>query len=168
MATQSPNLDLASTYEVYTSEVQKALEKVVCLRCGRPLTNEKSRQARLGPKCARRLVYETRTKSYSVKTLQYSKIIQESSTQRDAIPTQAISLYYSVNSSHKPYCKIGTVSLPAADSWTTDRYNCRKKVYSLPLFEGVIYELSICLPQSKVFLLQVQSQQLKDISNSIK
>ena len=65
MATHSPNLDFASVYEIYTDKTQKALEKVVCLRCGRPLTNEKSRLARLGPKCARKLAYETRSRSYS-------------------------------------------------------------------------------------------------------
>ena len=167
MSYKSLNTEFESAYELYSGKLQKPLEIVVCLRCGRPLTNEKSRLARLGPKCARRLAYETRTKSYSAKTLKCSKIIQESSIQRDAIPTQAISLYYSANSSHKPYCKIGTVSLPATDSWATDKYNCRKKVYFLLLFEEVIYEIYVSLPRVKVVLLQVQDQQLRDISTII-
>ena len=168
MAAQSVTLDFGSMYESSSGNSLKPLEKVMCLRCGRPLTNEKSRLARLGPKCARKLAYETRTKSYSAKTLQCSKIMQESSTQKDVISTQAISLYYSAHSSHKPYCKIGTISLPVTDNCTTDGYNYRKKTYSLPLLEGVIYELSVCLPQVRRFLLQVQDQQLWDINYSLK
>ena len=39
-----------------------------------------------------------------------------------------------------------------------------KKTYFLPLIDDVIYEIRICLPQIRVFLLQVQNQQLKDIT----
>ena len=166
MLSQSLNTDFESIYDVYTNKIQKPIEKVVCLRCGRPLTNEKSRQARLGPKCARKLAYETRTRSFSAKTLQHYNKIQRTS-HGDNIPTKNISLYYTSHSSHKPYCKIGAVSLPITDNCIADTSGYQKKTYSLPLFEGVIYEIGICLPQVRVYLLQVQEQQLRDIINSM-
>ena len=110
MLSQSLNSEFDSAYEVYTDKLPKSLEKVVCLRCGRPLTNEKSRLARLGPKCARKVAYEARTHSFSAKTLQYY-ISPVKTSHRDKIPTQDISLYYKYSSSDKPYCKIGTISL---------------------------------------------------------
>ena len=163
MLSQSLNPEFDSAYEVYTDKLPKSLEKVVCLRCSRPLTNEKSRQARLGSKCARKLAYETRTRSFSAKTLQHYHSLGRTS-HGDTISTQDISLYYSVTSSTKPYCKIGTVSLPATDSYTTDGHNYRKKTYSLPLLNDVIYEIYVSLPHVRVFLLQVQNQHLKDIT----
>ena len=135
----------------------------MCLRCGRPLTNEKSRLARLGPKCARKVAYEARTHSFSSKTLQhYTSLVRTS--HRDKILTQDISLYYKYSSSDKPYCKIGTVSLLATDNCASNGHNYRKKTYFLPLIDDVIYEIRICLPQIRVFLLQGQNQQLKDIT----
>ena len=163
MAAQSVNVDFGSIYDSCTADSLKPLEKVVCLRCGRPLTNEKSRQARLGPKCARKLAYETRTRSFSAKTLQHYYLLERTS-HRDFIPTQDIALYYHSSSTDKPYCKIGTIPLLATDNYTLDGHSCRKKTYSLPLLNGVIYEIRICLPQVRVFLLQVQDQQLKDIT----
>ena len=166
MSFQSLNTEFDSAYELYTDKLHKPLEVVVCLRCGRPLTNEKSRQAQLGPKCARKLAYETRTRSFSPKTLQhYQSILNTSHT--SSIPTQAISLHYIPHSSHKPYCKIGAVSLVATNTCTTNNYQCQKKVFSLPLFEGTTYEICVCLPQVRVFLLQVQNHHLIDISKLI-
>lgn len=47
MATQSVNLKFGSAYEFDTDKSYKPLEVVVCLRCGRPLTDEKSRLAHM-------------------------------------------------------------------------------------------------------------------------
>ena len=162
MAIESLTVDYKPIYETNIGKTVKTLEVVVCLRCGRPLTNEKSRLAHLGPKCARKLAYETRTRSFSAKTLQCHKTVLKSSTQEATIPTQNISLYYNPSSSNKPYCKLGTVLLPATNDCTTTDHDYRKKSYSLPLLEGVIYEMCVCLPQVRVFLLQVQEQQLRD------
>ena len=166
MATHSPNLDFASVYEIYTDKTQKALEKVVCLRCGRPLTNEKSRLARLGPKCARKLAYETRTRSYSAKTLQWYLTKVASLPQNISIPTKHISLYYLHGSSSKPFCKIGTLSLPAMKSnIDTHSYYC-KRSYALPLIEGITYQVFQPLPEPRTFWLHVQDQQLGERSFS--
>ena len=125
MSSQPLNTTFESACEVYTDKILKSLEKVVCLRCGRPLTNEKSRLARLGPKCARKVAYEARTHSFSSKTLQhYTSLVRTS--HRDKIPTQDISLYYKYSSSDKPYCKIGTVSLLATDNCASNGHNYRK------------------------------------------
>ena len=161
MSIESLVADYESIYETPINKTDKPLEVVVCLRCDRPLMNEKSRLARLSPRCARKLAYETRTHSFSPKTLQHHQSILNTS-HTVSVPTQAISLYYNPNLPKKPYCKIGTVLLPATDSCTTDSNNGRKTTHSLPLlFEGVIYEIGICLPQVRMFLLQVQDQQLR-------
>ena len=165
MSSQSLLTEFGSSYGISTNNVHESLEVVVCLRCGRSLTNEKSRLVRLGPKCARKLAYETRTRSFSVKTLKYHKGVLRSSTQVENIPIQDISFYYVSSSPKKPYCKIGAVILPITDICIDNSQNYRKITYSLPLFEGIIYEISVSLPQARIFWLQVQNQQLKDISN---
>ena len=167
MSSQSLLTEFGSSYGISTNNVHKSLEVVVCLRCGRPLKNEKSRLARLGPKCARKLAYETRTRSFSVKTLKYHKGVLRSLIQVESIPTQDISLYYGSSSPKKPYCKIGAVVLPITDIYIDNSQNYRKITYSLPLFEGIIYEILVPLPQTRIFWLQVQDQQLKDISDTL-
>ena len=87
------------------------------------------------------------------------------STQVESIPTQDISLYYSSGSSKKPYCKIGTVVVSAIESSTSDRYGYRKRLYHLPLFEGIVYEIFQQLPEQRVFWLQVHNNRLIDSSN---
>lgn len=169
MAIESLIIQFGPINEIEMNETQKSLGVVVCLRCSRPLTNEKSRMARLGPKCARKLAYETRAHSYSLKTLKYQ---QQSLSQYiplcpSSIPTQQIVLYYTQNSSQKPYCKIGTLALSATDTATDDGYRHRKQLYQLPLLEGIRYQLFEPLPRPRVFYLQVQDQQLKDITHSI-
>ena len=153
-------------YEVDRDKTDTAFVLVACLRCGRPLTNEKSRSAHLGPRCARKLAYETRTHSFSSKTLQHHTVLVRTS-HGDEVPTQDISLYYSSSSSTKPYCKIGTVILPAIDVCISNSHNYRKITYSFPLFEEVIYEILVPLPQARIFWLQVQDQRLKDVSNTL-
>ena len=90
-----------------------------------------------------------------------------SSTQVDSISTQDNTLYYVSRSPKKPYSKIGAVVLPITDICIGNNQNYRKIIYSLPLFEGIIYEISVPLPQARIFWLQVQDQQLKDISNAL-
>ena len=160
MSFQSLNTEFESAYEVYTDKSQKPLEVVVCLRCGRPLTNEKSRLARLGPKCARKVAYEARTQSYSVKTLQCYPTKVASLPQSVSIPTKHISLYYLPGTSSKPFCKIGTLSLSAIKSnMGTNSYYC-KRSYALPLIEGITYQVFQPLPEPRTFWLHVQDQQL--------
>ena len=166
MAIESLIAKFEPAYKVDVDEINKISEVVVCLRCGRPLTNEKSRLARLGRKCARKLAYETRTHSFSPKTLQH-QISFVRTFHGDSIPTQDISIYYSSKSSTKPYCKVGTVTLTATDICTSNDNDHRKRTYSLPLFEGVIYEIMVPLPQARIFWLQVRDQQLTDISSML-
>ena len=167
MFAQSLNMEYESVYETCIDKTQETLDIVVCLRCGRPLTNEKSRLARLGPKCARKILYETRTGSFSAKTLQHHQSILRTS-QAESIPTQTISLYYDSCSSNRPYCNIGTVSLPATESCTVNTSNYRKKSYSLPLVEKVIFDIGVCLPGVRTLRVQVRDQQLIEISNVIR
>ena len=167
MSSQSLNSEFESAYEIYTDKLQKPLEVVACLRCGRPLTNEKSRLACIGPKCARKLAYEARTRLYSSKTVRSYQSLLKSSTQETVIPTKDIALYYTSNSSTKPYCKIGSVLLPTTDSCTTNEYHYRKRTYTLPLLEGAIYEVGVSMPEVRVFVLQVKDHQLRDISNAL-
>ena len=170
MSSELLHLEFESAYEVYADKAQQALEKVVCLRCGRPLTNEKSRLARLGPKCARKLSYETRTGSYSSKTLQcYSaSSSQILPSQIHSLPSKYISLYYKLGSSHKPYCKMGTVSLTTSVNTAKDKHGNCKRSFTLPLVENVVYEVFAPLPESRIFHLIVQEQQLVDLSYSSK
>ena len=165
MFSQSLNTEFEPAYEVYIDKTQKPVEKVVCLRCGRPLTNEKSRLAQIGPKCARRLFYELRTRSYSTKTLKCQKIISTSPIQRQCIPTKQISLYYIQGSVQKPLCKLGILTLSSLDSNTADNHSYYKRSYCLPLFEGITYEVLELLPHLRMFRLQVQNQLLIDISD---
>ena len=165
MFVQSLNTEFESLYEVYTSNSQKSFEVVTCLRCSRPLTNEKSKLARLGPKCARKLAYETRTNSYSLKTMKY---YQQSGFYSYALnyrslPTQQLSLYYIPYSSKKPSCKIGTFTVSAVDLAVKDDNPYRKRVYTLPLFEGMVYQIFEVLPEPGKFSLQVQNQRLINV-----
>ena len=170
MAIQSVNLDFESISELYTSETHKPLEKVVCLRCGRPLTNEKSHLAHLGPKCARKLAYETRTLSYSSKTLKcyISSFSHDLSSQTHSLPSKQFSLYYKPSSSYKPYCKMGTLSLAASVNKTEDKHGYYKRSFTLPLVEQVVYEIFTPLPEPRIFHVVVQNQQLVDIHYSSK
>ena len=165
MSSQSLNSEFESAYEIYTDKLQKPLEVVACLRCGRPLTNEKSRLACIGPKCARKLAYEARTRIYSTKTVRSYQTLLKSSAQETVIPTQDITLYYTSSSSTRPYCKIGSVLLPTTDNDTTNEYQYWKRTYALPLLEGAIYEVGVSLPEVRVFVLQVKNQQLRDIGS---
>ena len=141
---------------------------MVCLRCGRPLTNEKSRLAHLGPKCARKLAYEARSHSYSIKTLNSQKRFKKSWFQEKELPSKHISLYCLPDSLKKPYCKISNLTLPAIDINTGDGHDYWKHSYCLPLLEGIIYEVFEPLPEPRIFWLQVQDKQLSDISTVIK
>ena len=166
MAIESLIAKFEPVYKVDVDEINKISEVVVCLRCNRPLTNEKSRLARLGPRCARKLTYETRTHSFSPKTLQHHISFVRTSY-GDSIPTQDISLYYNSKSSAKPYCKVGTVTIPATETCTSNGNDHRKRTYSLPLFEEIIYDIWVPLPQARIFWLQVRDQQLTDISSRL-
>ena len=160
MSFQSLNTEFDSAYEIYTDKLQKPLEVVVCLRCGRPLTNEKSRLARLGPKCARKLLYETRAHSYSAKTLHWYLAKAIASPQRASLPTKRIALYYFPGSSSKPFCKIGSLSLQAIESNMDTNHSYCKQFYVLPLIEGLTYQVFQPLPEPRTFWLQVQDRQL--------
>ena len=168
MASQFLETEFDSTYNVYTDQSYKSSEIVLCLRCNRPLTNEKSRLARIGPKCARKLAYESRNHSYSIKTLDCQRLMPPFLLQKDNIPIKQISLYYRCNSFQKPSCKIGSVSLSAKeDDMKDNNGNYKKRSYYLPLLESIIYEIFECLPQPRIIRLQVQNQQLKKIYFSI-
>ena len=168
MLSQSLNPEFASAYEVYTDEKHKLLEKVVCLRCGRPLTNEKSRLARLGPKCARKIAYEMRTQSFSLKTLKhyYQSFFNSQSSNCLPLSAKHLSLYYIPNSRQKPSCKIGTFTLSSLDFAVKGGYKYRKRLFFLPLIEGIVYQIFELLPKPRIFCLQVQNQKLIDVGSS--
>ena len=164
MSSQSLYAENNSSNGLYINNLHKSLEIVVCLRCGRPLTNEKSRLACLGPTCARKLAYEVRSHSYSFKTLtsqQHSRA-QYGFSCPPSLPTQQITLFYNQHSSQKPYCKLGRVSLSATDTKTEDGHGHQKRAYQLPLLEGIIYQIFEPLPQPRVLYLHVQDQQLQE------
>ena len=168
MAIESLIVEIDPTYKTDIDETNKTLEVVLCIRCGRPLTNEKSRLAHIGPKCARKLAYEIRTHSYSTKTLNCQKLLPTICNQEENIPTKYISLHYTQDSSQKPYCKIGVLSLSAIDTNSETSYSNRKRSYCLLLIEGITYQIFEPLPRPRIFLLQVKNQQLIDIGNQTK
>ena len=168
MLVQSLNTEFEPIHEVCTDKLQKVIAFVLCLRCGRPLMNEKSRLARLGPKCARKIAYEMRTQSFSLKTLKhyYQSFFNSQSSNCLPLSAKHLSLYYIPNSRQKPSCKIGTFTLSSLDFAVKGGYKYRNRLFFLPLIECIVYQIFELLPKPRIFCLQVQNQKLIDVGSS--
>ena len=116
----------------------QALRKVVCLRCGRPLSHPDSISRGMGPKCARQVAYETRRKSetssyvYSRRTESYlSRLENVSSPPLNPSPTYIVNMIDLPKLVQAQPIKSPIAYEPIPECCCCDRHNVRGQLAEL-------------------------------------